>query len=430
MIVKILIAVLIFEITVIIHELGHFLLAKANGITVTEFSIGFGPTVVKTEKGGTVYSLKLLPFGGACQMLGEDGEEEGEGTFNSKSVWARISVVAAGPVFNMILAFFCAIFVISYAGSSPARVTEVADGSPEAEAGLEAGDIITSYEGRHISIGKELNSVMTVRGVPTDEITLEVKKADGEKKTITYEPTVTTRYMMGFNYDDCDRGMEFTYVQQNMPLAAAGVVAGDLLVSINGAPITCVADFTAYQTEHPFDGSAVTLEYEHSGKTKEITVTPVENTYANVQFSYQLREKQSPIGVLKYSVLEIKYWVRTVIDSVSMLITGQYSVNDLSGPVGVVDAIGTAYDDVKSQGVLVTVMTMLNMVILLSSNLGVMNLLPLPALDGGRLVFLIIEAIRRKPIRRDLEGMVHFAGLVLLMALMVYVMIHDVQRIL
>ena len=117
-------------------------------------------------------------------MLGEDGEEEGEGTFNSKSVWARISVVAAGPVFNMILAFFCAIFVISYAGSSPARVTEVADGSPEAEAGLEAGDIITSYEGRHISIGKELNSVMTVRGVPTDEITLEVKKADGEKKTI------------------------------------------------------------------------------------------------------------------------------------------------------------------------------------------------------------------------------------------------------
>lgn len=94
------------------------------------------------------------------------------------------------------------------------------------------------------------------------------------------------------------------------------------------------------------------------------------------------------------------------------------------------DAIGTAYDDVKSQGVLVTVMTMLNMVILLSSNLGVMNLLPLPALDGGRLVFLIIEAIRRKPIRRDLEGMVHFAGLVLLMALMVYVMIHDVQRIL
>ena len=264
-------------------------------------------------------------------------------------------------------------------------------------------------------------------GVPTDEITLEVKKADGEKKTITYEPTVTTRYMMGFNYDDCDRGMEFTYVQQNMPLAAAGVVAGDLLVSINGAPITCVADFTAYQTEHPFDGSAVTLEYEHSGKTKEIMVTPVENTYANVQFSYQLREKQSPIGVLKYSVLEIKYWVRTVIDSVSMLITGQYSVNDLSGPVGVVDAIGTAYDDVKSQGVLVTVMTMLNMVILLSSNLGVMNLLPFPALDGGRLVFLAYELAAKKPVDQRIEGAVNMAGMALLMAFMVFVLFNDVR---
>lgn len=363
-------------------------------------------------------------------MLGEDGEEEGEGTFNSKSVWARISVVAAGPVFNMILAFFCAIFVISYAGSSPARVTEVADGSPEAEAGLEAGDIITSYEGRHISIGKELNSVMTVRGVPTDEITLEVKKADGEKKTITYEPTVTTRYMMALTTMTVTAAWNSRMCSRICRLPLRVLSRATCSYRSTERPITCVADFTAYQTEHPFDGSAVTLEYEHSGKTKEITVTPVENTYANVQFSYQLREKQSPIGVLKYSVLEIKYWVRTVIDSVSMLITGQYSVNDLSGPVGVVDAIGTAYDDVKSQGVLVTVMTMLNMVILLSSNLGVMNLLPLPALDGGRLVFLIIEAIRRKPIRRDLEGMVHFAGLVLLMALMVYVMIHDVQRIL
>ena len=122
--------------------------------------------------------------------------------------------------------------------------------------------------------------------------------------------------------------------------------------------------------------------------------------------------------------------MRTVIDSVSMLITGQYSVNDLSGPVGVVDAIGTAYDDVKSQGVLVTVMTMLNMVILLSSNLGVMNLLPLPALDGGRLVFLIIEGIRRKPVPPKYEGLVHAAGLMRLLMLMVYVTGHDILRLL
>ncbi|MGN0313521.1 MAG: RIP metalloprotease RseP [Fusicatenibacter sp.] len=429
MIVKILIAVLIFGLTVIIHELGHFLLAKANHITVTEFSIGFGPTIVKTEKGGTVYSLKLLPFGGACQMLGEDGEEEGEGTFNSKSVGARIAVVAAGPMFNLFLAFCAAVIVISYAGSAPARVTEVAEGSPEEAAGLMAGDVITEYEGKHISLGKELSYEMNLRGIPVDEITLEIER-DGEKKTITYQPVTTTKYMMGFNYDDSDRGLEITYVQQGMPMAESGILAGDILKSLDGTKIANMEEFQACLQEHPLSTEPVTVGYEHSGIEKEAVITPVENTYASVGFGYQLREKQPPLGVLKYSFLEVKYWVKTVIESVGMLLTGQYSVNDLSGPVGVVDTIGTVYDDVKSQGVLVTFMTMLNMVILLSSNLGVMNLLPLPALDGGRLVFLVIEAIRRKPVKRDVEGMIHFAGLVLLMVLMVYVMIHDVQRIL
>ena len=272
------------------------------------------------------------------------------------------------------------------------------------EPNLEPGNMLMFAHGFNIHFGL----IKAPKGV---DVTMIAPKAPGHTVRSEYQAGKGTPCLVAVEQDETGKALDMAL--------AYGLGIG-----------TCVADFTAYQTEHPFDGSAVTLEYEHSGKTKEITVTPVENTYANVQFSYQLREKQSPIGVLKYSVLEIKYWVRTVIDSVSMLITGQYSVNDLSGPVGVVDAIGTAYDDVKSQGVLVTVMTMLNMVILLSSNLGVMNLLPLPALDGGRLVFLIIEAIRRKPIRRDLEGMVHFAGLVLLMALMVYVMIHDVQRIL
>lgn len=135
--------------------------------------------MVKTEKGGTIYSLKLLPFGGACQMLGEDGEEEGEGTFNSKSVWARISVVAAGSGVQHDSGIFCAIFV-SATREVPARVTEVAT-VRRRRGGLEAGDIITSYEGRHISIGKELNSVMTVQGVPTVRLRWRLKGRRGKE---------------------------------------------------------------------------------------------------------------------------------------------------------------------------------------------------------------------------------------------------------
>jgi len=124
-----------------------------------------------------------------------------------------------------------------------------------------------------------------------------------------------------------------------------------------------------------------------------------------------------------------KYMIRTTIMSLKELVTGGLGVKDLSGPVGVVDAIGDTYEQSKSEGTLMVWMNMLNMAVLLSANLGVMNLLPLPALDGGRLVFLIVEAIRKKPINRELEGMIHFAGLMLLMALMVVVMYNDILKI-
>ena len=133
--------------------------------------------------------------------------------------------------------------------------------------------------------------------------------------------------------------------------------------------------------------------------------------------------------MLKYGTLEVKYMIRTTLLSLKQLVTGGLGFKDLSGPVGVVDAIGNTYEESKSEGALMLWMNMLNMAVLLSANLGVMNLLPLPALDGGRLVFLIVEAIRRKPINREVEGMVHFAGLMLLMALMVVVMYNDILKI-
>ena len=144
---KILIAVIIFSAIIIIHELGHFLLAKKNGIVVTEFSLGMGPRLFSTQKGETRYSVKLFPIGGSCAMLGEDTGEELPGTFNSAPVWGRISVVAAGPVFNFILAFILSVVITAFVGYDPAEIMEVEGGSPAAEAGLRKGDIITEYDG-------------------------------------------------------------------------------------------------------------------------------------------------------------------------------------------------------------------------------------------------------------------------------------------
>lgn len=341
---KIVIAIVMFSLIIIFHELGHFLLAKKNKIRVNEFCLGLGPTLFGFTKGETKYSIKLLPFGGACMMEGEDGESESEDSFNSKSVWARMAVVAAGPVFNFILAFVFALIVIGVAGFDRPVITGVMEGYPAEEQGLQAGDVITELDGKKIHLYREVSVYTFYHAGDTIEVTYE---RDGQEHTCTIEPVLdeeTGRYMFGI--------------------------------------------------------------------------------YGNYQ-----RERGNVLETLQYSCYEIKYWITTTIDSLRMLVTGQVSFNELSGPVGIVKNIGDNYDASKEGGALSVVLTMLNYSIMLSANLGVMNLLPIPALDGGRLVFLIIEAVRRKKIPPEKEGIVHFVGLVLLLLLMVAVMFNDIRKL-
>ena len=166
---KIILAILIFSGIILFHELGHFLLAKKNKIVVTEFSLGMGLRLLSTVKNGTRYSLKLFPIGGSCAMMGEDMEDEAPGTFNGAPVWGRIATVAAGPVFNFILAFVITVIIVSLVGYDPAEVTQVESGSTVAEAGLQEGDIIKEYQGYHIDLARDLYLYMYLNSVQEDE---------------------------------------------------------------------------------------------------------------------------------------------------------------------------------------------------------------------------------------------------------------------
>ena len=438
---SIVLAVLVIGIIILAHEFGHFLLAKRNGIGVVEFSVGMGPRLFSFQKGETRYSLKLIPFGGSCMMVGEDGgmdsqdEQEPlfppEKDFNSKPIWARISVIAAGPIFNFLLAFLLAIIVIGNAGVNPAKVYYVGEGTSAEAAGLQNGDKIISIDGKHIAIGRDIALMLIADSFEGRETIPVVYERDGKRETLQINPNKTA-YMMGISYYNTEDPAEIT-ITVGAPgdtASAAGLKNGDIITSINGTPIGSGTELEQYFAANPLDGSEIKVGYTHNGSQKETVFAPVERTVTELGFeaSYY-REKAGFGGIMKGAVTEVRYWIEYCLKALKMLVTGQISMREMSGPVGIVDQVDNLVEETKSDGISMVILNLMNFAIMLSANLGVMNLLPLPALDGGRLVFLFIEAVRGKPVPREKEGMVHTVGLILLMVLMVFVLFNDIMKL-
>ncbi|MFR5602376.1 MAG: M50 family metallopeptidase [Lachnospiraceae bacterium] len=350
-------AILVFGLIVLVHEFGHFLLAKLNGVGVVEFSIGMGPRLWSIEKGETRYSLKCLPFGGSCMMVGEDEDDGGKNpkAFNNKSVWARISVIAAGPIFNLILAFGFAMVFITMAGYDAPLVYEVVEGSPAAESGLQSGDILTEING---------TPVATYRDVDL--------------------------YLVGHRGETWD----MNYIRSN-----------------SGS----YEDWSQGYTEGTV---SVTPEYSEADGAYMM----------GIRFG-MLRQKTEGLGeLLRYSAYEIRYCLRSTVESLRLIFQRKIEVESaVAGPVRIVAMIGDNVAESREYGWESVVLSLSYWCILMSASLGIMNLLPIPALDGGRLLFLIIEVIRRKPMDQEKEGMVHMAGMALLMSLMVLVLFNDIM---
>ena len=335
-------ALIIFSAIVIFHELGHFLLAKWNGIEVIEFSLGMGPRLLSHVWGDTRYSLKLLPIGGSCQMVGEEEASDSAGAFGNKSVWARIAVVAAGPVFNFILAWVLALIIVGSVGYDNTMVDIIPD-SAAAEAGMEDGDQI---------------------------------------------------------------------------------------ISINGSRTWLYREVSLYSSLH--QGQTATVVFERNGEKQTVVLTPKQSDTGAYLYGFSRtvqREKGGALETVGYSCAEIRYWLKATVESLKMQKGGQVGLEEMSVPVGIVSTNGDTYKESRVDGWYYVTMNMIMIAIFLSVNLGVMNLLPIPALDGGRLVFLILEAIRGKAIPQEKESMVHFTGFVLLMGLMAVILFSDLHKL-
>lgn len=441
--VSIVAAIFIFGLLIFIHEFGHFIIARRNGIRVIEFAVGMGPTIFSFGKKDTRYAIKLLPFGGYCRMQGYedeqlDDEELGEldatTSFDSKSVWARIAVVAAGPIFNFVLAFVFAVIVIGFVGIDKAEVYKVNENSPAKEAGLMEGDIITKFDGKSISFGRDLYLEETINPISSEEA-IEIQYIrDGKKYKTTLKPEKLTQYLAGFSYTISDEKAAIGGIVEDGALAATDAKVGDVIAAINGEKITTAAELEKYFDINPLTDKEVVFTLERgegdSKETFDVTITPkYAGEYYNVGFSYNsynYREKVNAFDTVKYSFKEVVFQIETVFKSLGLIFKGQVTVNDFTGPVGITEIIDDTYEASKSDGALYVFLNFANLVIMLSANLGVMNLLPIPGLDGGRLIFLIIEAVRRKPIDKKKEGIIHVVGMLLIMAFAMYVLFHDI----
>jgi regulator of sigma E protease len=426
---NIIVAILILGIIIIIHELGHFLLAKKNGITVTEFSVGMGPRIASFVHKGTRYSLKILPFGGSCMMLGEDEAVEDESAFHKKGVWARFSVIFAGAFFNFILAYLLALILLGDAGVDKPYVSMVKSNGPAANQLME-GDQIIKINNSTIHFGREIDYYLYFNPLTEKPVKIEYLR-DGVENTITITPQWLDNYMLGCSYNKTSKTAKLDSVWEGYPLHEAGLTTGDAIVNINGNEFKTADDMAMYLDQNPLSKKTIELTYVRDGKRSTVTVTPkLEGSGYTMGWDYNLyREKVSPINVVKYSFYELKLNIVNTIKSIGHLIVGKIKVKEVAGPVGIVNVVGDIVSETQSNGIRITLLSLAQFSILLSANLGVMNLLPIPALDGGRLVFLLIEAIRRKPVPKEKEAMVHLVGMALLMILMVFVMFNDIRNL-
>ncbi|MCP2033083.1 regulator of sigma E protease [Planomicrobium sp. HSC-17F08] len=409
--------IIIFGALVFFHEFGHFLFAKRAGILVREFAIGMGPKILGITKGETIYTLRLLPIGGYVRMAGEDMDtihlQAGHriGVLLNKDGQATKIIMNQKTMYPDILFMEVEeadldkdLYIKGYDEEDKFVRIEVARDAVVEENGRET--VLAPYDRQFDS--KSLgHRFMTILAGPLFNFILAffIFTAIGLMQGIpTNEPVITE-------------------VTEDSPAAEAGLQNGDLVKEIDGKPIASWNELVESVQDNA--GNPLPFEVERGGDTLDFTITP--------EVSEESPEKVGVIGVLYRSPLEkdflgsfaygaeqTVFWFKEIFRLLGMLVTGQFTIDALSGPVGIYKTT----EEVAKYGIF----TLMSWAGMLSINLGIMNLLPLPALDGGRLMFFIIEGVRGKPVDRQKEGMVHFVGIMLLMLLMIVVTWNDIQK--
>lgn len=391
------------------HELGHFLVAKACDVKVHKFSIGFGPKILKKQGKETEYTLRLIPFGGFVQLEGEEERSDDERAFNKKPIYQRIFIVAAGAVVNILFAIIVFFFIVfssnSYLGK---ELVNVPENSPEYIAGLRKGDIICKVNDTDIYIGDEVGSI--IEGSKNGDFIFDIKRNENYQKVNVNIP-ITDKGLLGIVYSlDC----VVLDIVKGTPAATSGLQSGDVIIKINNISIDNWARITEIISKLP--NEEVKLLISRNGELIELNVITMANPgrYSQLEFSQpKVNEK------FIYAVNETESYFIETVKGMATLFVGKAENVEVMGPVGIADQIAST-EALQEFFLLMSA---------ISLSLGLFNLLPIPALDGGKILLLIIEKIRKKPLDEKTEITATLVGFSLLMLLAVVVTVSDIVEL-
>ena len=415
---------IVIGILVFVHELGHFIMAKRAGVRVEKFSLGMGPKIFGYKKGDTEYVLSWLPLGGYVKMAGENPDEEPTGAadeFQSKTVWQRATIAATGPLTNIVLAFLIMplVYMVGTYTEGPAKVGYVEAGSPAERAGFLAGDVLEKVNGRNIT---DWTKALTLIAVNPDTDVKVVVNRQNEKKTLMLRPETATDLKIGMSGLIPDMPAEVGRLKPGFPAETAGLKVNDKIIAVDGKTILHWNQFSALVRESK--GKKLGLTIERDGKRSQVTVAAKEDggTYV-IGVSPIVRLVFKKYGFFESLHLGFNKTIESMdltFITLKKLVTLNLSIKTLGGPVMIAQMSGQA----AAQGL----STFLSLLAMISISLGVLNLLPIPVLDGGLLLFLAIEAIRKKPLSRKFMEVSQSIGAGLLITLIVVVSYNDIVR--
>ena len=410
--------VFILGFLVLIHEGGHFLVAKLCKIKVNEFAIGFGPTIWKKQGKQTKYALRLIPLGGFVSMEGEEEHSDEEGSFSKASIPKRIAVVAAGGLVNIAFAIIIYFILMSSIGNNVSNYVDSIIPNTNAEVvGLKPNDKILKVNGKTIFYKADLDKAMEQSNGEELEVVIE---RDGQEQTIYVEPMTEQYNYTGIAISGTGEiATKIVAIYPNSPAAMQGLEANDIILSVNGVEIK--EDATTTQLVNEINrniGQNLNFMIQRNGETIAVEVTPEvrENYYMGVY----LKVAENNLGNnLYYAFFETGEFAFSIVDNLKMLFTGGVSIDQMMGPVGIGEVVS------QTNGIA----DFVYILALVSISLGFTNLLPFPPLDGGKIVILLIEAIRRKPMKQQTEIAIQMVGFMVLIGLSILVTYNDILRI-